>query len=456
MKLLLWLGWAVLTITLLSFFAYKLFLSEDKSNFIVGPATHGHYQIEMACETCHTDSFGGPEILQSACENCHADELTAARDDHPKKKFTNPRNAELLNQIDARQCISCHSEHQKEQTREMGLTIAEDFCYHCHQEVGDNRPSHKDLAFDTCQSAGCHNFHDNRALYENFLVDNANQPWLKQISLLKEANFSHHKAPKPKAEQLADSVAQNLISEKVSNHPDIHQQWSMSAHAGVQVQCTSCHLSQSDATEKPATWVEKPGIESCESCHSQEVAGFTAGKHGMRLSSQLSKTLTPMTPELARLDFHQQAKHQELSCNSCHNVHELNTQVAATESCLSCHAGEHSLAYNDSPHAALWNAELSGEAEQGTGVTCATCHMPRTEGSRFVDKDRTIKEVSVQHNQNATLRPNEKMIRPVCMQCHSLEFSIDSLADETLIKNNFSSKPEKHVESIDWATKRVQ
>jgi hypothetical protein len=62
----------------------------------------------------------------------------------------------------------------------------------------------------------------------------------------------------------------------------------------------------------------------------------------------------------------------------------------------------------------------------------------------------------VNHNQNDTLRPNEKMIRPVCMACHNLEFSIDALADKALIENNFSGQPSEHIPSIDWSLKRVK
>ena len=60
------------------------------------------------------------------------------------------------------------------------------------------------------------------------------------------------------------------------------------------------------------------------------------------------------------------------------------------------------------------------------------------------------------HNQNAYLRPNEKMIRPVCMQCHSLDFAIDALADPKLVENNFNGRPAMHIESIDWAMKRAR
>ena len=173
----------------------------------------------------------------------------------------------------------------------------------------------------------------------------------------------------------------------------------------------------------------------------------------MRLSeaalaaNAMSQAISPGECQMA---FKDQSLDTVHGCNSCHGAHEFNTQKAAVEGCLSCHNDEHSLAYNDSPHNALWQKELSGEGLPGTGVTCATCHMPRTTkkvGGKMI--------TSVEHNQNHFLRPNEKMIRPICMSCHGLEFSIDALSDPELIKNNFNGKPGIHIESVDWATKRT-
>ncbi|MCY3857067.1 MAG: ammonia-forming cytochrome c nitrite reductase subunit c552, partial [Rhodospirillales bacterium] len=102
-------------------------------------------------------------------------------------------------------------------------------------------------------------------------------------------------------------------------------------------------------------------------------------------------------------------------------------------------------AYFGSPHHRLWQAELAGAAPPGAGVTCATCHLPRTEERGKFATD---------HNQNTTLRPNEKMIRPVCLDCHGLGFSLDALADVRLIERNFNGTPAVHVESIEWAVRR--
>ena len=123
---------------------------------------------------------------------------------------------------------------------------------------------------------------------------------------------------------------------------------------------------------------------------------------------------------------------------------------ASVDACLACHADEHTLAYTESPHYELWQAEISGDAPPGSGVSCASCHLPR-ETRRIAGDDRIV----VQHNQNANLRPNEKMIRDVCLTCHSLELSIDALADTDLIRHNFTGTLALHVPSIDMALSRL-
>jgi len=442
MKKWFWIAWLIVTLGIAAYYLNIIFAEEDKSELLIGESTYGHYQIELSCSDCHTDPFGGEEILQNACLNCHEEELENVFDSHPKKKFTNPRNADLIEILDARYCVSCHTEHQKEQTLEMGLTVPEDYCYHCHVEVGEERESHANLPFDSCASAGCHNYHDNRALYEEFLVENANQPWVNEIRKLARTNH---------AEMFAKPTTPNYeisYADKAAAHPDITAHWQATAHASAGVSCAGCH-SDSTGNATNDTWIEKPGITQCQTCHEKETKGFTSGKHGMRLATSSMYTQA-ITPGEAHLQFNESALDTAHSCNSCHSAHEFDRKTAAVESCLTCHADEHSLAFENSKHAQLWQKEISGEVEAGQGVSCATCHMPRITEKKL---DGT-KIVHVEHNQNLFLRPNEKMIRPVCMQCHSLEFSIDALADEALIKNNFVGQPSEHIESIDWALKR--
>ena len=448
MKTFVWSAWIILSIALASYFSYRMFSSEDKSDFLIGEATHGHFQIEMACETCHSDAFGGEEALQNACVNCHAEELEEAHDSHPKKKFTDPREAYRIEILDARYCISCHTEHQAEQTRAMGVTLLDDYCYHCHQEVINDRPSHADLPFDSCASAGCHNFHDNRALYEKFLVKNANQPWLAEIAKIASPNSSSH-MKKPTI-----TLKNSAFTQRIAQHPDIAQHWQASSHAQSGVDCGGCHTAANDKNNKTQnikeTWIEKPGLDQCAQCHKPQTTSFTQGKHGMRLSPEVSNRLHPITPKESHLTFNADSSDIQHGCNSCHNAHTFNTQDAAVESCLGCHADTHSLAFNASPHGQKWQQELTGEIENGAAVSCATCHMPR-----ITHSSNGTEVTTVQHNQNWNLRPNEKMIRSVCMNCHSLEFSIDALADPKLIENNFNGKPGIHIESIDWSLGRL-
>ena len=129
-------------------------------------------------------------------------------------------------------------------------------------------------------------------------------------------------------------------------------------------------------------------------------------------SMRIAAGLSPMKPAMARRAMRPEAATRELGCTSCHAAHRFDTRKAAAEACMSCHRGPHIEAFEKSPHRA-------------SGLTCASCHLPRVE---WRDEDSGEKRILVQHNQNETLEPSEKMIRPVCMHCHGLGFSIDSLA----------------------------
>lgn len=447
-----WLSWLLLTAGLSGYFYYAVSSVEGRNHslagvFLPGKTSAGHHQIEAACSTCHTQAFGGKELLQDACIQCHAAELKAVDDSHPRKKFTDPRNADTLAKMDARYCVTCHVEHRPAMTQAMGVTQPDNFCFHCHADVAEERPSHRHLDFNTCATGGCHNFHDNKALYEDFLfkhrTDPANLPrqqveardLLNFIALTTEYPAKNHPLKALTAGQ-ADAPESFLIQ------PDIQDDWLTTRHAQAGVNCSACHQVQ-DKASQTVRWVEKPDHRSCQTCHQDETSGFTAGKHGMRLAAGLS----PMTPAQARLPMKPESHEKPLTCISCHSAHRFDTRKAATEACLQCHDDTHSTRYQDSPHAQRWQDELSGKAPAGSGVSCATCHMPRL----WHEDSEGIERILVDHNQNNTLRPNEKMLRPVCLQCHGLPFSLNALADPALIENNFQGKPAVQVDSVGMA-----
>ena len=442
----LWLLWLTMMLISIAYLTHLLVDGDDKTLFMPGEMTAGHHQIGIACDTCHTDSFTDKGEMQKACESCHADQRKKPFDSHPKAKFTDPRNAERLENIDALHCVTCHVEHKPEITQKTGLTQPVDFCVHCHSDIADERPSHAGMAFETCASAGCHNYHNNRALYTDFLVKHMNEPEMlaKQVMPKREfvnvlddiATYPHDRYPvRQLQENDIEEDDKSQASEKI-----IHD-WVTSSHAAAGVNCSSCHRVKNEQGE--IEWNDHPGYQSCQQCHDVEVKHFSQGKHGMRMKAGLDA----MTPEKARLPMKKESSSTPLDCNTCHQAHAYKMESVAVDACLDCHNDKHSLAYKASPHFELWQKEQDGSLPQGSGVSCATCHMPRVS----IDVSEWLRRVVVQHNQNATLVPNEKMIRPVCMNCHGLAFSIDSLADEKLIGNNFKGKPSVHIKSVDMA-----
>jgi hypothetical protein len=167
-----WACWLFGTMAATGFVTLQL-KSTNREIFLPGRTTAGHYQIELACDSCHTPYRG---VQQDACLKCHEEELRVAEDSHPAAKFIDPRNAERVAKLDARLCIACHLEHRPEMTTTMGVTLQKDNCFYCHSDIAKERPSHEGMAFSTCESSGCHNFHDNRALYEEFLNKHRAQP----------------------------------------------------------------------------------------------------------------------------------------------------------------------------------------------------------------------------------------------------------------------------------------
>lgn len=461
-----WLGWGLLSVAILALLGAALLvpgaaavpvLTQVRGWLQPGPTTHGHHQIELACEACHGDKpFGGGEVLQRACVQCHGAALKQGDDKHPASKFEDPRNAFRLDKVDAVRCVTCHVEHRPELTHAMGVTLPTDYCAHCHAGKDEVPASHEGMAFDSCATAGCHNYHDNRALYEDFLLKHADAPAMLAKAVVRERGLLEWLATSaayPQARFPIEALDAARADAPPGTAVEPHlKDWLASRHAAAGVNCSACHVVGANLPEGASApagagrWQDRPATPAaCQGCHGEEVTGLQAGLHGMRLA----QGLPPMRTEAARLPMREDPKHAQLDCNSCHAPHAPDVQRAAAESCLGCHADEHTRAYEGSPHHRLWQRELRGELPPGSGVSCATCHMPRdqvatADGSRY----------GVQHNQSATLRPNEKMLRPVCQSCHGLGFGIDALADPALVANNFRGRPARHVASIDMALEK--
>lgn len=443
----LWILWALLSVVLAVWFGWTLLAAEDKTLYMPGPLSDGHHQLTERCDLCHTEPLGGGEVLQQACTDCHGQDRVKPLDSHPRAKFKDPRNADQLGDIDALHCVTCHTEHRPEITGKDGLAQPRDLCFYCHQEIAEERPSHEGMPFDSCENSGCHNFHDNRALYTNFLIKHLDEPATREAPRLPERQFASLLAELPDYPQDRYPVRQLTAAEvdaPAGHQADaaLQRDWLETSHAQAGVNCSACHQPL-DSDGKPAAWTDHPDQRACATCHDVEVKAFGRGRHGMRLAAGLA----PMTPAEAHLPMQPDAAHKALTCTTCHGAHRFDVKQAAAEACLGCHADEHSKAWKASPHADLWRRELAGELPPGSGVSCASCHMPREEQ----DISDWMSRIVVQHNQSAVQSPNSKMIRPGCLHCHGLGFSLDALADQALIRRNFTGQPAVHVETMKLA-----
>ena len=217
--------------------------------------------------------------------------------------------------------------------------------------------------------------------------------------------------------------------------------WQGSIHALNDINCTSCHQAEDKA------FIAQPDHESCQSCHEQAVDTFLLSKHGIRLLEGKS----PLTPAMARLPMHQDAMQNQMTCNACHDVHSVNTIEASVDACLTCHNDNHSLNYKNSKHAELFNASKELPRPGPGAVSCATCHLPRLgeANSESASDLSDFPVVQVNHNNTYNLKPQDRMVGDVCMNCHGLEYSYNSIFDPELVEANFDRPPTLEMESFD-------
>ncbi len=333
-----------------------------------------------------------------------------AHDTHSTTLFDNPRWAADLATINALECHTCHGEHR---VATGGVTVEPEFCFPCHDDVIEKRASHRDFAPNGCGAAGCHNYHDNSSLTTAFLSLNRGKPEVASPALL----------PSWKPAPTGTTSGTNAVAPpSLGSSPEIERAVAASAHAGARVGCGDCHQGEGEAGQRP-------GIAVCQRCHTFEAETFTTGRHGSRLRVELE----PLSPSEARLPMKPRSTRQPaaLDCSSCHDPHSVDTRPAATEACLACHDDAHSRNFAASPHAALPGAQ---EVASRTAVTCATCHLPRTEVAAGG-------HIAVNHNNSFTMRPTDRMARLVCISCHSLELSLSSVLDPQLVASNFLGRP---------------
>ncbi|MDB4297280.1 cytochrome c3 family protein [Flavobacteriaceae bacterium] len=147
----------------------------------MGPMNTGHQGI--SCNTCHSDAkgkllqqiqsnaecaiglrknmvaFGSVSVNTKKCLSCHERD----NDRHPTHRFKESKYRKSVKEIDARECNTCHSEHQG-----IRVTLANgNYCMSCHSKLKVKKDPldvpHSTLIkngdWSTCLQ--CHDFHGN-------------------------------------------------------------------------------------------------------------------------------------------------------------------------------------------------------------------------------------------------------------------------------------------------------
>jgi len=160
---------------------FMLTLERNESYVSIGPMNVGHNDV--SCVACHNKAkgtllqqiqsnvshtvgarkqgvdFGTQDVTVNNCLECH----DRPNDRHPNHRFSEPRFKDAVKVIDARTCVTCHSEHHGERVTVPTM----DYCLNCHQDLSvEEDPldiDHKTLiankAWTTCIQ--CHDFHGN-------------------------------------------------------------------------------------------------------------------------------------------------------------------------------------------------------------------------------------------------------------------------------------------------------
>ena len=141
-----------------------------------------------------------------------------------------------------------------------------------------------------------------------------------------------------------------------------------------------------------------------------------------------------------------------LGCNTCHSAHKYDRQTAQVAACAGCHDDTHTRAYFGSPHHELFKREIGGQAPRGSGVSCATCHMPATEAARRATATRRSSSHTIRTTTCVqTKRWCAARLRPLP---RSAVLARRTRRHRKLIAKNFKGRPGVHVESIEWAKRR--
>ena len=182
--------------------------------------------------------------------------------------------------------------------------------------------------------------------------------------------------------------------------PGVVTDWQLSKHFEADISCAECHGDGHTSAEDVAE-ASLPTLNTCDTCHEDQVAQFSRGKHAL---SWVAMTAMPTTHQLPmalvqgmkgcggchKLGIKSEEEIQQLkvegsgfghaSCDACHTRHTFSTAEARQpQACQTCHMGfDHPQweMYSSSKHGVRHLLKQTGVLpESAAAPTCQDCHM---------------------------------------------------------------------------------
>jgi nitrate/TMAO reductase-like tetraheme cytochrome c subunit len=345
--------------------------------------------LTIHCASCHGFNVGVSDESADAafaalapdmdtCLSCHAMQTVAAMPADDPHDGT---------------CASCHNPHTQATPEEAATSCAS---ARCHADAEELTPFHRGIAADVAADCMyCHQAHGFQvdgqnclACHQDVFEDDASsdaRAHADAAGVMPSPMVQITRSEPQASEALGTALLQATTRQEVpgfrhSEHRDLacaDCHTSELEHGALTVNtladCRSCHHSETVAAD-------------CVACHQEGSAGGTGGALEVHRDLVLSVGARP-----ARALPFDHARHEDLSCSSCHT--EGPDRSASAADCASCHEPHH-------------------EAT----ATCASCHTPAAAGAHRRETAHVGCGGSGCH-QDLPFEALERT-RTVCLVCH--------------------------------------
>jgi len=198
----------------------------------------------------------------------------------------------------------------------------------------------------------------------------------------------------------AGATAQQCVTCHKQKTPNIVADWQLSKHAQNEVDCAVCHGDKHNVPSNvPLARIPTP--ETCEPCHSEQVAQFGKGKHAMAWTAMKAMPTAHFQPMALmtglkgcggchKIGLKSEADIKQLkenspgygtaSCDACHTRHTFSkVEARQPQACQTCHMGfDHPQweMYSASKHGVRYLLKQNKTLHEGASApTCQNCHM---------------------------------------------------------------------------------